>query len=304
MLLKKKIPVKYVFSNIKFELIFISIYAVIIGVLDENLHIKNISVATGVPMILGTIISLLLAFRSNQAYDRWWEARIIWGAIVNDSRSLSRLILTFIEDNDYSVEKLEFKENFIKRQIAWTYSLGNYLRNKNPLENSAKFLTPKELSHIEQFDHVPNGLLLMHSLDIKKAYENKWINSFQQIEIEKHLSRLCDSMGKCERIKNTVFPTTYSLYINFSLWIFIMLFPFALTSYFGLFEIPLMIAISSALLLVEKMAVQLQDPFENKPTDIPVSAIARSIDRNLRHMLNETPETLTNDKELIEFYIM
>ena len=304
MLLKKNIPIKYVFSKIKYELVFITVYAIVVGFIDKHLQLNNISVATGVPMILGTIISLLLAFRSNQAYDRWWEARIIWGAIVNDSRSLARIVLSFIDDRDFSVEKHNFKERFVKRQIAWAYSLGNALRNQNPLKNVNNLLSEKDINIVSQYDNVPNALLYLHSMDIKYAYEKQWINSYQQVEIETTLSRLCDSLGKSERIKNTVFPTTYSMYINFTLWIFILVFPFALTSYFGLFEIPLMVAISSALLLIEKMAIHLQDPFENKPTDIPVTAIALNIEKNLRHMLNETPQPVAPKNSVNDFYLM
>jgi putative membrane protein len=98
MLLKKNIPVKYIFGKIKYEILFVTIYGLTIEIIYQNFHITNISIPMTVPTVLGTIISLLLAFRSNQAYDRWWEARIIWGSIVNDSRTLARQVLFLIED--------------------------------------------------------------------------------------------------------------------------------------------------------------------------------------------------------------
>ncbi len=102
------------------------------------------------------------------------------------------------------------------------------------------------------------------------------------------LTRFSDSMGGCERIKNTVFPATYSLYIHFALVLFIAMLPFGLIEFFGIVEIPLVIAIASSLLLIEKMAIHLQDPFENKPTDTPVTTIAKTIERDLRQMLKES----------------
>ena len=90
MLLKKNIPFGYIFGKIRFELIIITLYALLVNLLYNNYHLTRISIPISVPTILGTVISLLLGFRSNQAYDRWWEARHIWGAIVNDSRSLAR----------------------------------------------------------------------------------------------------------------------------------------------------------------------------------------------------------------------
>lgn len=302
MLLKKNIPIKYVLGKIKYELVFIVIYATIIGYLDSSLHLENISVSTGVPTILGTIISLLLAFRSNQAYDRWWEARVIWGAIVNDSRTLSRLVSSFINNPEFSVDKHSFKEKFIKRQIAWCYCLGDSLRNQVNLNRIRPFLSDKEVEYVSKHDNKPNALLYLHSQDINQALEKGWINAYQQVKIEQIITNLCDSMGKCERIKNTIFPTTYSMYINFTLWIFILLFPFALTSYFGLFEIPLMIAITAALLLVEKMAIHLQDPFENRPTDIPVTALANTIEKNLMQILSE--DATTSKAQVESYYVL
>src|SRR5690606_5475125 len=96
-----------------------------------------------------------------------------------------------------------------------------------------------------------------------------------------------DSMGKCERIKNTVFPSTYSLYIHFAMNLFIMLLPFGLIEYFGFVEVPMVIAISASFMLIEKMAIHLQDPFENKPTDTPMTTISKTIERDLGQMTND-----------------
>ena len=94
-------------------------------------------------------------------------------------------------------------------------------------------------------------------------------------------------MGKCERIKNTVFPATYSLYIHFAMNLFIMLLPFGVIEYFGYMEVPLVIAIAASFMLIEKMAIHLQDPFENKPTDTPMTTISRNIEKDLKQMLND-----------------
>src|SRR5687768_8562821 len=118
MLLKKNIPIRYIFGKIKYEILFVTIYGIAIEVIYQNFHITNISIPMTVHSVLGTIISLLLAFRSNQAYDRWWEARIIWGAIVNDSRTFARQILSLMED-PLDPDRIDgFKKRMIKRQIA------------------------------------------------------------------------------------------------------------------------------------------------------------------------------------------
>src|SRR5690349_13045707 len=123
MLLKKNIPFKYVFGKIKYELVVITFYATLVTVLYNTYHLRHISIPISIPTILGTVISLLLGFRSNQAYDRWWEARHVWGAIVNDSRTIARQIMSFIPTDDESGAANVFAKQFIRRQIAWCYAL-------------------------------------------------------------------------------------------------------------------------------------------------------------------------------------
>jgi ion channel-forming bestrophin family protein len=298
MLLKNKIPISYVFGKVKYEVLFMTFYATLIWSIEYNYNmIESAIIPLSVPMVLGTVLSLLLAFKANQAYDRWWEARIIWGAIVNDSRTLTRQLLSFISDPFVSVKVLNFQERFTQRQIAWCFSLGQSLRNHCPIRGQEKYLSKEELAFISRHENVPNALLQIHAKDLKYALEAGWINKFQQITMDETLTKLCDSMGKCERIKNTVFPTTFSLYIHFTLFFFVLLLPFALIDVFGVLEIPMVIAIATTFFLIEKMTIHLQDPFENRPTDTPVTAIARTIERNLNQMLGENKETAESLKD-------
>ena len=303
MLLKKNIPFKYVFGKIKYEVLLVAVYTLVIVLLHDKFNLKDMVIPLSVPMIMGTVISLLLAFRSNQAYDRWWEARTVWGAIVNDSRTFSRQILSFM-DNSYGSEEIEhFRERMVRRQIAWCYALSQQLRGLDPREGLERLIPKREVTFACRYANVPMALLELHARDLNHALKNEWLNAYQQVEIDKTISRLCDSMGKCERIKNTVFPATYSLYIHFAMNFFIMLLPFSLIEYFGFFEVPMVVAISSSFLLIEKMAIHLQDPFDNKPTDTPMTAISRNIERDLKQMLNDhhIPEHTTVERQ---YYVM
>jgi putative membrane protein len=192
----------------------IAVYAVAIAAFHYFFPQFRISIPIAVPAILATIISLLLAFRSNQAYDRWWEARGLWGAIVNESRSLTRQLITFLDAGNEEEEN--FKMRFVRRQIAWCYSLSQSLRGQNCYIRSIDFLVDEEVKFSRRYTNVPNSLLKLHGMDTQLAYKNGWLNDYQQVEIDRTLTRLCDAMGKCERIKNTIFPSTYSLYIHFA----------------------------------------------------------------------------------------
>lgn len=300
MLLKKKIPMKYVLGKIKFELILVMLYTISFELVHQFYHKMSINIPIAVPTIIGTIISLLLAFKSNQAYDRWWEARIIWGSIVNDSRTLIRQVITFYSDPDFSVQANDFRERFAKRQAAWCYALGQSLRGKDPFKPIKSLLTEEEFRFVKRHKNVPNAILILHAKDLKRATEEGKINEYQQVEIDKTYTRLCDAMGKCERIKNTVFPTTYSMYIRFTLCLFIILLPFGLTDFLGWLQIPLVTTIGGAFFLIEKMAIHLQDPFENRPTDTPMISISNNIEKNLLQMVNEYNDEFDTSVNLAE----
>ncbi|RKR81101.1 putative membrane protein [Mucilaginibacter gracilis] len=287
MLLKKNIPISYVFGKIKLEMTLLAIYSTAVYVAHTYFNFPGVSIPIAIPSILGTIISLLLAFRSNQAYDRWWEARTLWGAIVNDSRTFARQVFAFVDNSYNDADKRMMKERIIKRQMAWCQSLSKHLRGHNARPALDKYISEEERRAIAHIDHVPLALLEQHGSDLRLLLRLNWINEYQQVAMDETLTRFSNSMGGCERIKNTVFPVTYSFYIHILVLLFVMMLPFGLIELFGVFQIPLVVAISSSFFLIEKMAIHLQDPFENKPTDTPTTTISNKIEHDLQQLLNE-----------------
>jgi putative membrane protein len=287
MLLKKNVPVSYVFGKIKLEMALLALYSTAVYVIHTYYHIPLVSIPIAVPSILGTIISLLLAFRSNQAYDRWWEARTLWGAIVNDSRSFARQVLSFIDNTYDDADKKAIKERMIKRQMAWCHSLSQHLRGQSPKTELNRLLSDEERNSISDVHHIPLALMEHHANDLRLLLRMNWINEYQQVAMDETLTRFANSMGGCERIKNTVFPVTYSFYIHIMVLLFVLLLPYSLIEFFGVFQIPLVVAISSSFFLIEKMAIHLQDPFESKPTDTPTTTISRNIERDLKMLLKD-----------------
>jgi putative membrane protein len=287
MLLKKNIPISYVFGKIKLELALLTAYSAIVYIAHTYFDFPGVSIPIAIPGILGTIISLLLAFRSNQAYDRWWEARTLWGAIVNDSRTFARQVLTFVDNSYEDEDKRALKERMIKRQMAWCYSLSQHLRGQDAHQSLKNYISEEERKAISTMEHVPLALLEQHGNDLRLLHRMGWINDFQQVTMDETLTRFSNSKGGCERIKNTVFPVTYSVYIHFLVLFFVLLLPFSLIEVFGVIQIPLVVAISSSFFLIEKMAIHLQDPFECKPTDTPTTSISRKIEDNLRQLLKD-----------------
>ena len=297
MLLKRpKIPLHYIANKIKFDLLYVLIVSLSVLFLTDKYVIFMPEMPLTIPAFIGTAISILLSFSISQSYDRWWEARKIWGAIVNDSRSFVLQLQTLTKDGDQ--EKIRM---IALRQIGWCYSLGQTLRGLNPTENLEKFISKEELNEIEQHQNKPLALLQLHGKNIKEMRELQQLDAFSQIQLDQTLIRLCDAQGKAERIKSTVFPVTYRMFLHGTIYLFVITLAISLRVD-GLFETPLLVAISSAFFLLEKSATHMQDPFENRPTDTPVTAIARTIEINIKQLIKH--KDIPNAHQADGFYII
>jgi len=283
MLLNKRISIKYFLGTIKYDLATIAVYAIAIGYLDNYSFFKDQSIPLALTAVVGTAVSLLLAFRTSQSYDRWWEARIVWGAIVNDSRTLMRQVTTFYDGPD----KTAFVKDFGHRQIFWCYALASTLRRTKLPEDCQAYVDSLNLKD----ENIPNGMLSEHSRMIRQAFIEGNINQFQQIQLDNTIVKLCDAMGKCERIKNTVFPTSYSTLIHFLIYFIVTILPFGIDDNHIVLEVLLCIAIPSVFIAIEKTSILMQDPFENLPLDTPMTAISRTIEKNIKQMIEEPVPT-------------
>lgn len=295
MILEKRIPITYWVNTIKWDIIIVTIFSFIVYFSSKYLIDLNIPISIGA--FLGTAIALLLSFKLSHSYDRWWEARKIWGSIVNDSRTLVLQLKGFTNtQNTELVNKIAF------RQIAWCYSLSQNLRGQNASKNISKFISEEELKFLSNKKNIPLTLLEYHSKDIGLLHGQKTVNDYQQVQLDETLVKLCASMGKAERIKNTPFPKTYRLTLHLFIYIFLITLSLALTEMHSLVEIPFMIFISIPFFLVEKIAYNIQDPFENKPTDTAMTSISRTIEINIKQQLEieNIPEPITSKK----FYIL
>lgn len=296
MLLNKQIPASYILNKVKYNLIYVLIVSLLVLFLTTRYRSLLPDMPLTIPAFLGTAISILLSFKLSQSYDRWWEARKVWGAIVNDSRSFVIQLQTLTsKGNDAIIKKIAY------RQIAWCYSLGQSLRGLNPTDNIKNFITSEDLSEIEPQNNKPLALLQLHAQDIKDLKDKNQLELFSQLQLDDTLIRLCDSQGKAERIKTTIFPVTYRLFLHAIIYLFVVTLSISLKDVAGYYEIPLLLLISSAFLLLEKSATHMQDPFENRPTDTAMTAISRTIEINIKQLLKETeiPEPHQPD----EFYL-
>ncbi|MEN5234090.1 bestrophin family protein [Sphingobacterium faecium] len=283
-----KIPFRYMFNKVKKEITLVAIIGLIFNAITYLLEDRLPDMPLGVPAFLGTAISVLLSFKMSQSYERWWEARKIWGAIVNDSRSLVIQLQSYLD-----AEYVAAIKDIAYKQIAWCYALGDSLRGLNPLARPLE-LTQDEIDLLQHHKNVPLAITQLQALTIKKLSEKQAMHEFYRVQLDQTLVRLVDAMGRAERINTTVFPVTYRLFLHGAIYLFLITLSIAIQDVSPIFEIPLLVLIAALFFLADKTAYNLQDPFRNRQSDTPVTAIARNIEINIKQLLGEEdiPEPL------------
>jgi putative membrane protein len=297
MILEHKIPVRYLVGIVKYELVLV----LLVGVSTHFTAIEFTKtlpdMPLAIPAFLGTSISVLLSFKMNQSYDRWWEARKVWGAIVNDSRSLIIQLQSFL-----TAEEAPAIKRISYRQIAWCHTLGKSLRGSNTLENLDHLINDTELAQISEHGNYPLAILQLTAGDLRELRHSNALDVHSHIHIQETINRLTDAMGSAERIARTIFPSTYRLVLHFIIYLFVITLAISLKEIDNILVVPLLLLISIGFFFIEKIAYHLQDPFRNRPSDVPVINIAGTVERNIRQLLGE--ETSLDPIGIRTYYIM
>lgn len=245
-------------------------------IMDWSQYVQiNLSVFS----MLGIVLSILLVFRTNSAYDRWWEGRKQWGALVNNSRNLAIMAHT----------------TFDKSNLADRHQLAVYISNfciafKEHLRSGTKvdeliYLSEDDQRQYANKSHIPNHISYqIHALE-QEVYRRGEITGEDHLNFKPQLQSLLDILGACERIKKTPIPFSYAVYIKLFISAYTLLMPFALASIFGFWTIPLVMFIFFAFLGIELMAEEIEDPFGLDCNDLPTGTIAHTIKENVFEIL-------------------
>jgi putative membrane protein len=308
MILRKIFNPVAVARYMRFELIISTILSVGVYALYRQAGIDKFSLPFSVAAILGSALAIFLAFRNNNAYNRWWEARTIWGNIINNSRIFARQV---IANADHAVEigKIsadtagQYKKEMLYRQIAFAHALRLHLRKQNEWEEIKPLLAEDEFARLVSKTNKPNFLLQEQGHRIKEGMRSEILGAFDNISLEPTLSGFNNFQGACERIKNTPLLRQYHFFTYLFLLVFMAVLPFSLIGDFNrsgmpALMIPLSILVSFVFGVMGKVGEVNEDPFENKITDVPLSALCNTIERDLKEMLGvtELPARLEPDR--------
>lgn len=249
------------------QLIYIGLLTALLVYAEQNLfHTELFEKLPTVYQLLGFVISLLLIFRTNTAYDRWWEGRKLWGSVVNDSRNFILKINAVLPKQD-----AEWHKSHI---VHFTNAMRDHLRD-----------IPYAALNLEQTTHAP--LHIMTQIQQKLASQKKsgLISEENFLALEKHLAQLIDSLGGCERIKNTPIPYSYSMFFKKFIFLYVVTLPLAFVVQFGYYSIIISVFFFYVLVSIEVLAEEIEDPFGTDDNDLPIDDICRRIERNLDQII-------------------
>jgi len=247
---------------------------------------------------LGGALAIFIGFRNNSAYGRWWEARTLWGGIVNSTRVLARLIITFTDSHshqaNYDRARSEaFKREMVHKVIAWVHVLRLHLRGQQTWTELAPLLPATDYDEVLKANNKPNVVMQQLGRRIYQAMADGTLGGFDSFQMEGQLLALANYQGGCERIKNTPLLRQYHFFTRLFLQVFMVLLPFSLVADLekmgiGWVVIPVALVISFVFAVIGKVGEVNEDPFEGRITDVPLSAMCNTIERDLRELLGET----------------
>lgn len=297
----------------KFSLIYGILYSLVIIVLYEVTSLP-FSLPWQPISVIGVAVAFFLGFKNNSSYDRTWEARKIWGAIVNDSRTFATAILSLPSQN----MPMEDKKKLIYRHLAWLLALKHVMRKEKTWEHNLpvnklnfipgfikeyyegifaeieRYISLEELESIKDNSNIPSQLLKIQSKEIGKLNELGLISDYKHVRLHELIGQLYTDQGMTERIKNFPFPRQYASTGLWITYIFCALIPFGLLDIFEhssalhyWLTIPFSAIIIWIFFLVDRIGDYSENPFEGGYNDVPISSIARAIEIDLLEMIEE-----------------
>lgn len=260
-------------------IIALAVYTGILCYIDVELKWIKLRSTTILHSLLGFVLSLLLVFRTNTAYDRWWEGRKLWGELVNNSRNLMLKINAFIPE-----EHKELKNNFRILISNYAFALKEHLRGgfkEELLEEHPKLM----LSELKTYNHIPNKIAQQLYDDIEVLKKQNLMSEERILLLNEELRSFTNVVGACERIKKTPIPYSYSIFIKRVILLYIITLPLGLVDDFKWVTIPIVLFVFYAFAGLELLAEEIEDPFGNEKSDLPTDEIANTIKKNLKEIV-------------------
>lgn len=260
---------------------------------DQTFH----SSLTVLPFqLVGVALSIFIGFRNNAAYDRWWEGRKLWGALINTSRSITRQILTMISEvpdgrtlsTEERAEIRTLQSELVRRVIAFAHALRLQLRDIDDLSDLAPFLSAEEIAVLKTESNRPSAISKGTAERVMQAWSRGWIHPLHVSVLEQSLNTLTDIQGGCERIKSSPIPFSYTTLTHRIVAFYCYGLPFGLVHDVGMLTPVVVLVVSYAFFGLDTIGDEIEQPFGTDDNDLPLDAMARLIEVNLRQRIGDT----------------
>ncbi len=253
---------------ISFRSLLVTLSALLFVCIDLYVVKFEVPNASVVHSMVGTSLGLLLVFRTNQSYDRWWEGRKLWGAMVNTCRNLARAASVHLAHDPERMRRvLRLTQAFpaaskaVLRAEAW----------------APRDLEPDDLEAITARNHAPTAICQRITFHLEAERKAGNLTDIVFTSIDHNNQQLVDIIGGCERIHKTPLPFAYVVHLRRALLLYCATLPLALLPSFGLWTVPIVYGITYVMLGIEEIGVEIEDPFEGDDNDLPLERIADGI---------------------------
>jgi len=279
---------------LRLPLVVLFVWDVFIAVLYVEFDQKWVAVNELPTPLIGTALALLVAVRNNNAYARWWEARQLWGGVVNYSRTLARQVRMYLPGEAVATVLVEL-------QVAYAHALRCHLRRQEPWDQIAHFVAPELLARLRGSSNVPDALLSEIADQLAVLRRGGSLDTIELAAFDTTLAALANMQGGAERIKNTPLSRPYSIFPSIVVHVFGVLLPLAMVPELGLATPLGSTVVGCIFLILDQVGADLEDPFENSIHDVPLTSITRTIEINLRQGLGQSdlPAPLRPEKGIL-----
>ena len=293
MIAQRTIRIKWLLKIEGWNIAFFLIFGFFICVLNSLFIFEHLTFPDTEISVFGIAVAILLGFRNNEAYNRFWEARAAWGDLTNASRNFGSQVINYIQppsNKKFGLQDItRIHSEIIYRHLAFLNILRLQLRQEKNQEEIKPFLSELEFNKLSTI--VNKATLINHwqSIQLRELYQSGWIDKHAYVVgLMGSIKDFFVAQGRCERIKNTPLPRQYAFFTKSFVWIFVLLLPFGLVQHLGWGAFPIYVVLATIFTITERIGSRTEEPFESKLEDVPMSFICRNIEIDLKQQLGES----------------
>ncbi len=274
-----------VIPAIIFRVIFCGLFGFLIALLYFFNFPVNWPIESGI--IPSIVLGLLLVFRTNTAYERFWQGRQLWGSLINTVRNFSRQIWVSVEENEASDRKE--KEAIMRLLVAFAIAGKLLLRGQEVNHELEGYMPLEWYEKLKEMNHPPIHIAFLISDYLQHQYERGCINSYQLTAMFKLLDRMVEALTGCEGILKTPIPLAYAIHLRQLLLIYCLLLPFQIVNEFHFWTGIVVALISFTVFGIEEIALEIENPFGHDPNDLPLDTICTTMHHNIEDLITLAP---------------